>query len=60
VEKIGIGEAIFQEAEAIDNAAPAPTFVGDIENVDLEDVTGFRAFDENGAGQGVNAATVDV
>jgi hypothetical protein len=60
VEKIGLGEAFFQQAEAVDDTAPAPAFVGDFENVDLEDVAGFGAFDENGAGQGVNAATVDV
>ena len=57
--EIGLGEALLEEAEALDDARPAPALVGDFEHVDLEDVAGFGAVDEDGTGEGVNAGAVD-
>ncbi len=55
----GLVEALFEEAEAGDDAGPAPALVGDAEDVDLEDVTVGGAMDGYGAGEGVDDAAVD-
>ena len=59
VEERGLGEAVFEEAEAGDGGGPSPAGVAGEENADLEDVAGFRAVDVDGAGEGVDAGTVD-
>lgn len=40
MEEEGLGEALLEKTEAGNDAGPAPAFVGDVEDFDLEDVAG--------------------
>lgn len=59
VEEEGLGEALVEEAEAGDDGAVGPAFVSDFEDVDLEGIAGGGLFEEDGAGEGVDAGSVD-
>ena len=59
VEEKGVGEALIEEAETGDDGAPGPAFVGDVKDIDLEGVAGLGVVDVDGAGEGVDAGTVD-
>ena len=58
-EEIRLGEALLQKAESFDHARPAPAFVRDFENVDLQHVAGLGALNEDRAGERVDAAAID-
>ena len=60
VEEVGVAEVVLEEAEAFDDAGPAPAVVLGVENVDLEDVAGFGGIDIDGASEGVDEGAVDL
>ncbi len=60
VEEERVSKALFQEAEARDDAGPAPAFVSNLKDIDLEDVAGLCAGDGDGASESVDEAAVDV
>ncbi len=59
MEETGLAELILEEAETFDDAGPSPAVVAGCEDIDLEDVAGFRTVDPHGAGEGMNAGAID-
>src|SRR5277367_4728665 len=60
MEKKRLGKAFLQEAQAIDYAAPAPALMGNFQDLDLQNVAGFRAYNKNRSGQGVDASAINL
>ena len=59
VKEIGLTELVFQKTEAGDHARPTPASVFHLQHLNFEHVAGLGSVDADGAGQGMNPASVD-
>ena len=59
MEERGLGETLLEKTQAGNDAGPTPAFVGDVEDIDLENVAGLCSVDGYGTGERVDATAVD-
>jgi len=59
MEKVRLTETILEKAEAFHDGGISPAVMGQVEDFDFEDIAWFRAANQDRAGEGVDAATID-